>query len=60
MCAAEVATRVGRALGPAPYATDAAHAQRVADLEVYIRQDHAERDLATLGELVHDTDDWSL
>ncbi len=47
--AAEVATRVGRALGPGPYATDAEHAQRVADLEVYIRQDHAERDLAALG-----------
>lgn len=44
-----VATRVGRALGPAPYATDPNHAQRVADLEVYVRQDHAERDLAALG-----------
>jgi hypothetical protein len=58
--AQEVAGRVGRALGPAPYATDPEHAQRVADLEVYIRQDHAERDLATLGELVTGLDDWSL
>ncbi|WP_251079958.1 acyl-CoA dehydrogenase [Frankia sp. AgPm24] len=47
--AAVVLTRVGRALGPAPLAGDPAHAQRVADLEVYIRQDHAERDLAELG-----------
>lgn len=43
--------RTGRALGPAPLARDAGHAQRVADLEVYVRQSHAERDLATLGEL---------
>ena len=43
--------RTGRALGPGPQARDAAHAQRVADLEIYVRQSHAERDLATLGEL---------
>lgn len=59
--AAEVAARSGRALGPAPYATDPAHARRVADLEVYVRQDHAERDLATLGADVAAADgDWSL
>jgi hypothetical protein len=29
--------------------SDPAHAQRVADLEVYVRQEHAERDLAALG-----------
>ncbi|PVY96717.1 acyl-CoA dehydrogenase [Actinomycetospora cinnamomea] len=44
--------RTGRALGPLPMVRDAGHAQRVADLEVYVRQSHAERDLATLGELV--------
>lgn len=49
--ASEIADRVGRALGPAPLATDRAHAQRVADLTVYLRQHHAERDLARLGEL---------
>jgi len=43
--------RTGRALGPAPLATDGGHAQRVADLEVYVRQSHAERDLAVLGGL---------
>jgi hypothetical protein len=41
--------RVGRALGPGPLAHDAEHAQRVADLTVYVRQSHAERDLAALG-----------
>ncbi|WP_240772373.1 acyl-CoA dehydrogenase family protein [Nocardia sp. CS682] len=41
--------RVGRALGAAPLCADADHAQRVADLTVYLRQSHAERDLAQLG-----------
>lgn len=59
--ATAVSDHVGRALGPAPLATDAAHAQRVADLAVYIRQDHAEKDLAALGQDVAATDaDWSL
>jgi alkylation response protein AidB-like acyl-CoA dehydrogenase len=44
-------TRSGRALGPGPLVTDAAHAQKVADLTVYVRQSHAERDLAELGKL---------
>lgn len=37
------------ALGPAPLTLDADHAKRVADLEIYVRQHHAERDLASLG-----------
>jgi alkylation response protein AidB-like acyl-CoA dehydrogenase len=37
------------ALGPAPLAFDAEHAQRVADLRLYLRQHHAERDTAALG-----------
>lgn len=41
--------QIARATGPAPLAHDAAHAQRIADLSVYIRQHHAERDLAALG-----------
>lgn len=45
----EAITRTGRALGPAPLVTDAKHAQRVADLAIYVRQSHAERDLAALG-----------
>ena len=47
----ESITRSGRALGPGPLVTDAAHARRVADLTVYVRQSHAERDLAELGRL---------
>jgi hypothetical protein len=43
--------RVGHALGPAPLAFDEEHARRAADLELYLRQHHAERDLARLGEL---------
>lgn len=39
------------ARGPAPLAFDEAHARRVADLELYVRQHHAERDLATLGRM---------
>lgn len=41
--------RVGRALGAGPLCLDAAHARRVADLTVYVRQSHAEADLADLG-----------
>jgi alkylation response protein AidB-like acyl-CoA dehydrogenase len=49
--AAETVLRhVGHALGPAPLAFDADHAARVADLELYIRQHHAERDVAALGD----------
>jgi len=50
--ATEVMTRVGRALGAGPLAHDETHARRVADLTVYLRQHHAERDLAQLGTLV--------
>lgn len=52
--ATEVVERVGRALGPGPLALDAEHAARVADLLVFLRQHHAERDLAALGRLVAD------
>lgn len=48
---AEAVDRTGRALGPAPLCLDAEHAQRVADLTVYVRQSHAERDLERLGVL---------
>jgi len=39
------------ARGPAPLAFDDVHARRVADLELYIGQHHAERDLAALGRM---------
>ncbi|CAN5310090.1 hypothetical protein BH20ACT9_BH20ACT9_20210 [soil metagenome] len=45
----DVLVRVGRALGPGPLTVDERHARRAADLPVYLRQHHAERDLAELG-----------
>jgi alkylation response protein AidB-like acyl-CoA dehydrogenase len=50
--ATEVMQRVGRALGAGPLCRDEAHSRRVADLTVYLRQHHAERNLAELGTLV--------
>lgn len=47
----ESLVRTGRALGPTPLCQDAQHAKRVADLTVYVRQSHAERDLERLGVL---------
>ncbi|MFD6398906.1 acyl-CoA dehydrogenase [Nocardia sp. NPDC060249] len=47
--ATETLDRVGRALGAGPLCGDSVHARRVADLTVYLRQSHAERDLAALG-----------
>ena len=47
----DVVDRVGRALGAGPLAQDARHGQRVADLGLYVRQSHAERDLEELGRL---------
>ncbi|MEW1960594.1 acyl-CoA dehydrogenase [Kineococcus sp. NPDC059986] len=46
-----VVTEVGHALGPRPLTADAAHAARVADLTVYVRQHHADHDLVALAEL---------
>lgn len=48
----DVIARVGRALGPGPLAFDAAHAARVHDLQVFVRQHHGERDLERLGRMV--------
>ncbi|MGC5362300.1 acyl-CoA dehydrogenase [Streptomyces sp. DT24] len=49
---ADVLTQVGRATGAGPLCHDERHARAVADLTVYIRQHHGERDLAQLGGLV--------
>lgn len=53
LCAEETATltlaEVGRALGATPFCRDARFARTAADLPVFIRQSHAERDLAALG-----------
>lgn len=50
--ASDVLTRVGRALGAGPLGHDGAHARQVADLTVYLRQHHAEKDLEQLGRLL--------
>ena len=50
--ASDVLARTGRALGAGPLSHDEDHSRAVADLTVYLRQHHAERDLARLGELV--------
>lgn len=47
--AEDVIARSAHALGPAPLALDGQHAGRVADLDLYLRQHHAERDEAALG-----------
>ncbi len=47
--AEDVLRRAGHGLGPGPLATDEEHARRVADLDLYLRQWHAERDEAALG-----------
>jgi hypothetical protein len=49
--AEQVITHVGHALGAGPYCKDAHFARLVADLPVFLRQSHAERDLAALGRL---------
>jgi hypothetical protein len=57
--ATDVLARTGRALGAGPLGHDEAHSRAVADLTVYLRQHHAERDLARLGELVTERgDSW--
>lgn len=50
--AEQILTQAAHALGPGPLATEDDHAGRVADLQLYLRQWHAERDQAALGEQV--------
>ncbi|MEO6998194.1 MAG: acyl-CoA dehydrogenase family protein [Terracoccus sp.] len=54
--------RSDHALGPAPLALEEDHAARVADLRLYVRQEHAERDEAALGRALvsrpHDVSPW--
>lgn len=45
-----VLDEVGRALGATPFCRDASFARMAADLPVFLRQSHAERDFAALGE----------
>ena len=61
--AAETVLRhAGRALGAGPLCRDGRFARAMADLPVYLRQSHAERDLAALGRHAIDerTPTWTL
>jgi hypothetical protein len=49
-CATRVLDEVGRALGAAPFCRNGRFARAAADLPVFIRQSHAERDYAALGQ----------
>ncbi len=49
--AEDVISHAGRALGPGPLAFDGRHAAHVADLQVFVRQHHGERDLERLGSI---------
>ncbi|MFC8500847.1 acyl-CoA dehydrogenase family protein [Pedococcus sp. NPDC057267] len=49
-----VLAHAAHALGPGPLTGDEEHARRVADLQVYVRQHHAERDQAVLGKSLLD------
>lgn len=52
----EILWRAGHALGPTPLAFDAEYAKRAADLGLYLRQHHAERDVSSLGGLLAEED----
>ena len=49
-CAKLVIDEAGKAMGAGPFCLDEKFAQAVADLTVFIRQSHADRDYAALGE----------
>jgi hypothetical protein len=50
--AGAVMAHATRALGAGPLCRDARFARALADLPIFVRQSHAERDLAALGELL--------
>lgn len=59
----QVLHHVGRALGATPFCRDRHFARLAADLPVFVRQSHAERDLADLGALTRhpsQAGDWYL
>ncbi|OWQ33865.1 acyl-CoA dehydrogenase [Pseudomonas sp. DrBHI1] len=58
----QVIQHVGRALGATPYCRNSHFARLSADLPVYLRQSHAERDLAELGRQLTDRPEgaWKL
>ncbi|MDT7724529.1 MAG: hypothetical protein QOI21_1105 [Actinomycetota bacterium] len=52
--AGEILGRAPKVTGPGPMCRDRRFPQQLADLQVYVRQHHAERDLAALGAQVRD------
>lgn len=62
VAANEILTCVGRALGATPFCRDGHFARLAADLPVFLRQSHAEKDLADLGRRVANEGQggWSL
>lgn len=52
VAAEEVLERAGHAMCPGPLVSETEHAARVADLQLCLRQEHAERDEAALGRLL--------
>lgn len=48
----DILRRVARAFGPAPMAMDESIGRRYAELDLYLRQSHGERDLEELGRAV--------
>ncbi|MDQ6796690.1 MAG: acyl-CoA dehydrogenase [Actinomycetota bacterium] len=51
-CVRAVLDQAPRMVGPAPLSRDARLARALADLQLYVRQHHGERDFAALGEQV--------
>ena len=56
----QVLAAAARGLGPGPLTAEEEYARRVADLQVYVRQHHGERDHAALGRmlLAGEEDPW--
>ncbi len=52
----DVLRRLPRALGPVPLAMDEAFQRRYQELDLYVRQSHAERDLEALGRGLHEVE----
>lgn len=52
LAAEETLMAAAHGLGPGPLTGEERHARRVADLQVYLRQEHAARDEAALGALI--------
>lgn len=57
-----VLAQAGRSLGAAPFCKDSSFARMACDLPVYLRQSHAERDFAALGQRVaaQGPESWAL